>query len=404
MLDFGIAKITDGTAHTKITRAGFAVGTPAYMSPEQASASPDITHSADLYALGCIFYQMLTSRAPFHGYTEMGVLLAHCNEDPERPSAAAPHLGIPPEVDDVVMWTLEKKPKNRPGSATSLIRRLEAIRVEFLHGGRGAAGIPAAGDAATASMVSVTPLGAEHDDDAGPTAAMSSLEPGRATTPEVPGARRVGTPAPPPSVASSPTPHALRAPVAETPDAQAGLTRDVIELARGDSKGRKGLVIAIVLLVLSGLATLVALGGKGDPAQPAAATASPAALAGAAAPETAPAAPAARKVWMRSTPTGAELVEDGQVLGLTPLEMELPKGPPRRLRLRLADYETIEVSLDSSMTSGRDVALTPKPAPKRRRPKAKARPKSRRKAAKAKAEPKPDAPKPAGDDDMFKLR
>ncbi len=135
VLDFGIAKITRGTGTTQITKAGFAVGTPEYMSPEQASGDPNLTYASDIYSLGCILYQLLTGKLPFHGYAEMATLLAHVNETHEPPSQVFPSLGIPPAVDDLAMWALEKAPNDRPETALVFARKAEAVLAEIQAGG-----------------------------------------------------------------------------------------------------------------------------------------------------------------------------------------------------------------------------------------------------------------------------
>jgi eukaryotic-like serine/threonine-protein kinase len=94
-------------ANERLTRTGMIFGTPEYMSPEQARGErPD--HRVDIYAAGCILYEMLTGDVPFHAETFMGVLTKHMFEPPESPSARAPEANISPEIEAVVLRALAK--------------------------------------------------------------------------------------------------------------------------------------------------------------------------------------------------------------------------------------------------------------------------------------------------------
>ena len=108
VLDFGIAKMNamdEGGA--RLTRTGMIFGTPEYMSPEQAKGDkPD--HRVDIYAVGCILYEMLTGDVPFHAETFMGVLTKHMFENPQPLSQRAPAANVPADVEAVVMKALAK--------------------------------------------------------------------------------------------------------------------------------------------------------------------------------------------------------------------------------------------------------------------------------------------------------
>src|SRR5207342_2224155 len=119
--DFGIAKAleaarTQGDARSStISQLGVALGTPAYMAPEQAAADPTVDHRADLYALGCVGYEMLAGRAPFDGRSPRQLVAAHATETPT--AVGALRANAPPGLSSVVMQCLEKRPADRPQTA-----------------------------------------------------------------------------------------------------------------------------------------------------------------------------------------------------------------------------------------------------------------------------------------------
>ncbi len=124
--DFGVAKaISEATGRNTVTTLGVAVGTPAYMSPEQAAADPHIDHRSDIYAVGVMAYEMLTGRPPFHGTTPQQVLAAHVTEVPD--SVAKRRPAIPPQLEQVVMRCLAKRPADRFQTAGELLQQLEAL-------------------------------------------------------------------------------------------------------------------------------------------------------------------------------------------------------------------------------------------------------------------------------------
>jgi serine/threonine-protein kinase len=124
--DFGVAKaLESSTGEASLTSLGVALGTPAYMAPEQASADPHIDHRADIYAFGCLAYEVLTGRAPFAGMNAQQVLAVHITQRPDpvttRRNACPQALGV------LVTRCLEKQPADRPQSATELHEQLELI-------------------------------------------------------------------------------------------------------------------------------------------------------------------------------------------------------------------------------------------------------------------------------------
>jgi hypothetical protein len=116
LADFGIAKLLD-RVDTQLTASGFVLGTPAYMSPEQATDGP-IDRRTDVYALGLILFEMLTGRQVFAGDSAISIILKHVNELPPLPSSLATHLT--PQVDAVVSKALAKSPDDRFQTAGAL--------------------------------------------------------------------------------------------------------------------------------------------------------------------------------------------------------------------------------------------------------------------------------------------
>jgi serine/threonine protein kinase len=122
LVDFGIAKTFDES--TQLTAAGYMLGTPHYMSPEQAAGKP-VDHRADLYSLGVILYEMLTGQVPFNDDSLTSVLLKLATEVPPPPSARRPDLTVPPALEAVAMRCLEKDPADRFQSAEEFAEALE---------------------------------------------------------------------------------------------------------------------------------------------------------------------------------------------------------------------------------------------------------------------------------------
>ncbi|HSA57705.1 MAG TPA: protein kinase [Gemmatimonadaceae bacterium] len=127
--DFGIAKaLSDARTSAEgatLTQVGTSLGTPAYMAPEQAAGDPAVDHRADIYALGCMAYELLTARTPFHDRTPARMLAAHVTEAPPPPSQFRP--GIPAPLEQLVMRCLEKEPALRPQSGNEIVQALDGV-------------------------------------------------------------------------------------------------------------------------------------------------------------------------------------------------------------------------------------------------------------------------------------
>jgi serine/threonine-protein kinase len=123
LTDFGIAKDLD---LTQLTATNSTVGTASYMSPEQCQGLKFITRKSDLYALGVLFYEMLTGRHPFQADTLMDMFLQHVQGKFPRPSRI--NLDIPIWLDALVCQLLEKKPDDRPYDAERVARDLASVK------------------------------------------------------------------------------------------------------------------------------------------------------------------------------------------------------------------------------------------------------------------------------------
>ena len=113
--DFGVAKALVAASAASVgslTSGGVALGTPAYMAPEQVAADPNVDHRADLYALGCVAFELLTGAPPFANRAPHHTLAAHVSEAPEPVERRRP--GIPGALAVLVRQLLEKRPADRP--------------------------------------------------------------------------------------------------------------------------------------------------------------------------------------------------------------------------------------------------------------------------------------------------
>jgi serine/threonine protein kinase len=128
LLDFGIAKLNalQGQA-TPQTRASVIIGTPDYLPPEQARGLP-ISAQTDLYSLGVVLFELLTRRRPFKGENELQTMWMHVESPAPAPSTFNP--AVPPELDDLVLWALEKDPAARPESAEAMRDALAAVKAQ----------------------------------------------------------------------------------------------------------------------------------------------------------------------------------------------------------------------------------------------------------------------------------
>jgi TolB-like protein len=124
--DFGVAKaLSEATGTSSFTSTGLALGSPAYMAPEQATADPHLDHRVDIYAVGALAYEMLSGRPPFTGGSPQALLAAHVTQTPER--VTVHRASVPPAFAALIMRCLEKRPADRFQSAEELLHLLEGM-------------------------------------------------------------------------------------------------------------------------------------------------------------------------------------------------------------------------------------------------------------------------------------
>ncbi len=126
VMDFGVAKaVTEASGRQQLTTAGVALGTPAYMAPEQASADPQMDGRVDIYALGVLGYEMLTGHTPFHGLNPQQTLAAHVTQTPVP--VGQQRAGLSQALETVVMKCLAKRAADRYQTADELVAVLEPL-------------------------------------------------------------------------------------------------------------------------------------------------------------------------------------------------------------------------------------------------------------------------------------
>ena len=132
--DFGVAKALDDAGDAlhepdgprgRLTTKRFALGTPGYMSPEQASGDPNVDTRADIYSWGVVAYELLSGRALFEGRSLIGQMAAHARELPEPVNLRSPSLSA--ALSALVMRCLEKRPDNRPQTADEIVQALDDV-------------------------------------------------------------------------------------------------------------------------------------------------------------------------------------------------------------------------------------------------------------------------------------
>ncbi|WP_437288009.1 serine/threonine protein kinase [Sorangium sp. So ce406] len=360
ILDFGLVKVLADDSE-ELTQQGSFLGSPRFMSPEQISHGK-VDLRTDVYSLGVIVYQMLCGKVPFEAQNSVQILIAHLQQPVPRMRERNPEADVPEVLEAFVMRCLSKEPDGRPANMEAFIRGLgECAQAMGLS--------PAFGSTGLVTM------------DSGGT--------GRMPTPMPPVRVMTAIPAPPSSSAAG-----AASPV---DDASLGAASRPADAA---PQGRKGIVlVAVGVLAVAGIGVAMSQMRPSEPAPVAAPQEKP--------PQVAPPPPDVSSfvLMVESMPSGAEVLEDGQPLGNTPLQLSITnssvRASPRRLTVRQEGYEPYSIVQGPSDQSVRLVATltkraaaptstpaAPTPPPATPAPRSYGRPAPR-------PSPAPDAPPPS---------
>jgi len=124
LLDFGVAKMLEPDLSRR-TMSGMVIGTPQYMAPETARANKDVDHRIDVYALGVMFYEMLTARLPFDASTPMDMMIAHCSSHVPPVRERNPRAEVTPAAEALIQRALAKDPRDRQQDMPELLAELQ---------------------------------------------------------------------------------------------------------------------------------------------------------------------------------------------------------------------------------------------------------------------------------------
>jgi len=351
LLDFGIAKAFGGpTEGMHKTRTGAPIGTPYYMSPEQCRGR-DVDHRTDIYAFGCVAYELLTGQVPFSGEDYMEILMKQIGEEPPRVSATVPELSA---LDDAIAWMMAKDPAARPANLAAAMAALEQSAATSGHAlpvARASANLPRATPSALSGVrtpiPSTKPLASAETVDLSPAPATKlGTAPTMAATPMVTAAPSAGPAA-----------------VTGTPDALA------------PARGRRGLVIGAGVVVVAAIAAAVLTLGRdrGEPSRPpvTGSAVTPPVTGSAVTPPpitpppvTPPVTPPSATVTIAVTgsPAGAEVVAPSGARTTLPGSLDVPRGDaPIALSVTAAGFVAATPSVVPNQPASLIVNLVPAP-------------------------------------------
>ena len=333
VLDFGIAKLVDKASSSVKTQTGAVMGTPTYMAPEQCRSAGEVDHRADIYALGCILFELLCGRPPFRCASLGQLIAAHMFEPPPALTTFAP--AVPADLEAVVLRALAKEPDERQGSMSNLEVELEACNIAAPPSPRRSA--PVAVQAAyEATVLPIQPVTAKLD-----------------------------------------TAPAMVATVATTtgkPKELTTLGRSTGQLAAPEAPRKRGwLTVAVAAGVLAaGVGVFGSQRGSTSAEPGPAPVAAPAPTPIIVERPALPAPPKPVQLTIDSDPAGAEVIRehDGMHIGKTPFDTELAPVANGTLVyiLHLDGYEDHRVALAADRDNREKVALKKKPKKSTGRP------------------------------------
>ncbi len=149
--DFGISRAVSKAGGNRLTQTGMAIGTPAYMSPEQSAGDPKVDARSDVYSLACVLYEMLAGQIPFTAPTAQAMMARHTMEPVPPPSVMRP--SVSPELEDVIVRALAKNPADRFENATEFGRALAAVRASETTHARAPQPFPSGGGSRAARVM-----------------------------------------------------------------------------------------------------------------------------------------------------------------------------------------------------------------------------------------------------------
>ncbi|MFJ2894157.1 protein kinase [Streptomyces sp. NPDC087218] len=269
VMDFGIARAMQSGV-TSMTQTGMVVGTPQYLSPEQALGR-GVDARSDLYSVGIMLFQLLTGRLPFDADSPLAIAYAHVQEEPVAPSTI--NRSITPAMDALVARALKKNPNERFPSAAAM--QDEIARVLNAGGAAGAPMIVAGGGAPANSGSGVGSAVFPPVDQSGgmPQSVQTPYQPGPYQSGAQPGPYGPTTPAPTPAPSygypQSPQPYQSQAPSHQTPPPYtvSPQTRTQPQSGSGGSGSKRNMpvivgAIVVSLVAIGGLVTALSLNGK----------------------------------------------------------------------------------------------------------------------------------------------
>lgn len=336
ILDFGLVKVLADDSE-ELTQQGSFLGSPRFMSPEQISHGK-VDLRTDVYSLGVILYQMLCGKVPFEATNSVQILIAHLQQPVPPMRERNPEAEVPEALEGFAMRCLSKDPDGRPADMDAFIRGLaecaQAIGLSSSFGSTGLVTIDSG-----ASLHAPTPM---------PPVKVMSAIPSSST------AKAAGV-----EVIAGNAPVSAKAPTSADESSVGAASRS----AEPAPQGRKGVVLVAVGVLAAaaiGLGVLKLGSSNSTPAAPAPTQPAPAS----AAPQ--PAERTSFVLMIESMPSGAEVLEDGQSLGNTPLHLSITgesvRDQPRRLTVRHEGYEPYSIVQGPSDESVRLVATLTKSA------------------------------------------
>ena len=344
VLDFGIAKLAAGNADGSglKTRTGVMMGTPIYMSPEQAKSAGEVDYRSDIYSLGCVLYEMACGRPPFVKESFGELIAAHIFEVPEAPRSLVPEISE--GLETLLLRALAKKPEQRQQSMGAL-----RIELDALVGSRGTGETPIL---TPRSLAVAAPSGS----------AIMAV-----------------APTPGPEKLSTPGASATRASASMLASTTLGSTASEIATAYAKKPSRSGVIALFAGVVLVGGGAAVMFGMRGPAptnkalriesvAVPVVAPVAVPVVAPVAVPTVVPtvaaaAAPAITtvKLTIDSAPPGATILRasDQRPFGVTPSRVEVDRAPGMvNFTLSLPGYHSSEVRLSSDHDGAATAKLT----------------------------------------------